>query len=151
VLSSTMYTLLIHERPILRGLWISVGNSAQNNGLAVGKFSDERQVASHSLDALSQGRKQKIASLFETGYAVLADAEGFGQAYLSELTRSSKFLKGHLLRNESSGAGLDLLPTLGAEAFYLLVYGLHGLCFLSFLKLSKWPSNRSSAFAMRFL
>jgi hypothetical protein len=37
-------------RPILRGIWLYVGNPAQDNGLAVGKFSDEGQIASHVLD-----------------------------------------------------------------------------------------------------
>jgi len=143
-------TKLLHLLGDFRRIGLYCSNPGKNDRLPVGEFSDEGKVASHGLDALSHGRKQKITSLFETGYAVLADAKGFCQADLSELTRSSKFLKGHLLPNESSGADLNLLPTPGAEAIHLLVYGLHGLCFLSF-KRAKWLSNRSSAFAMRFL
>src|SRR5579864_9043216 len=65
--------------------WIVYGDSGQNNRLAVGKFSDKRQVAAHRLDRLAERRKQQVAALFKFRNTVLTNSESLGHAHLREL------------------------------------------------------------------
>src|ERR1022692_3425316 len=91
------------------------GNTGQNNGRAVGEFSDKRQAPAHGRDGLPERGEQQVAALFEPRNTVLGDPESFSQPDLRELARVPQLAQGHLLRDQLSGAGLDLLALGGAQ------------------------------------
>ena len=84
-------------------------NAGQDDGRTIGEFRDKGQFSPHGLDGLAQGGQQQIAALFESRNTVLGDAEGLGHSDLRELARVAQLAQGHLLGNQLSGAGLDLL------------------------------------------
>ena len=51
--------------------------SGQDDRVLIRKLCDQRQAAAHGFDIAAQRRNQKIAPLFESRHAVLADAEDF--------------------------------------------------------------------------
>jgi hypothetical protein len=53
--------------------------SGQDDRVLIRKLCDQRQATAHGFDVASQRRNQKIAPLFESRHAVLADADDFGE------------------------------------------------------------------------
>ena len=67
-------------------------DAGKQNWLAIRKFDDQGQAATHSFDVAAQGRKQEIASAFDARNPFLADAEFIADACLRLGERCSAVL-----------------------------------------------------------
>src|SRR4029077_13243846 len=92
-----------------------LGNAGENDRRAVREFSHERELTAHGLDGLAQRGQQEIAAFFEPRDTVLGYPESLRDANLREFARVPQFAQGHLLGDQLSGAGLDLLSLCGAQ------------------------------------
>jgi len=96
-----------------------VGNAGQNRWRTVGKLGDQRKIPAHGLNRFSERGQREIAPLFEARNTVLGDPERLGYLYLRKLARVPQLAQGHLLGDQFTGPGLDLLA-LGGLSFFIL-------------------------------
>jgi hypothetical protein len=128
-----------------------------NRGSARAALRNQRKPTAHGFDIATEGRDEQVATLFEPGHAVLADADHLGHPFLRQLVRLTELLQRFLFGNQRRRARRDLPAPRGAELLSNTVEVLHDRRFLVFgtprvglrcLTIARWASKRRSAFAM---
>ncbi len=89
----------------------------QDHRRAIRKLSDNANVAAHRLDRFAQRRKEKIASFFKPGNAILRDSQNPRHASLRKFAGLAEIAQTHFLGNELGRAILDLFSLGGIQFF----------------------------------